>query len=116
MQFPTMTTRRWMAVVAMVAILTAIGVEVSRLFRLRGAYQERAFHFATMVSQFESIAKDSHPRLRGTVILEVEGKERSIEISAVALMSHYVRLKEKYERASQQPWLPVAPDPLPEPD
>lgn len=116
MQFPGMTTRRWMVVVAMVAMLTAIGVEVYRLFQLRSAYQERAFNFATMVSQFESIAKDTQPRLRGTVILEVEGKERSIEISAAALMSHYVRLKEKYERASRQPWLPIPPDPPPEPD
>lgn len=42
MRFATMTTRRWMVVVAAVAVITSAGMETRRLRRLSRAYRAKA--------------------------------------------------------------------------
>lgn len=42
MRFPTMTTRRWMVVVATVALIAGAGIEANRLFTLSKYFRARA--------------------------------------------------------------------------
>jgi hypothetical protein len=115
MRLPRMTTRRWIIVVAIVALV--VGGMV--LARRQGVYRVRAAFYA----QQEQVATR---RLRHWTqeVVRFSGRPQSDEQRRLAeLMEDYsrdrvayhARLKVKYRRAAHYPWLPIAPDP-PTPD
>ncbi len=92
MRIPRMTTRRWIVVVMIVAVL--LGVERTRR---RAAYlQQRAVEN----EQAETAIKIILLPAPGT---DVESLRRRAD--------YYAHLKEKYRRAARSPWLSIEPDP-----
>jgi hypothetical protein len=90
MRLPRMTTRRWMIVVAILAVgLADVGRRRHLALRQRAAYHEK----------IERLVTDTAPKLPANA----------------AIRDRHARLKEKYWRAARYPWLPVEPDP-PEPE
>jgi hypothetical protein len=98
-----MTTRRWMIVIAVVALLMTGAFEVKRALRRASAYSQLAATHA-MFRAFSLAEADLY---RGNHFIRLEARER-------ALARHQGALAAKYERAARYPWLPVEPDP-PEP-
>lgn len=104
MQFPRMTTRRWMVAIALAASLLAVGVTLYR----------RSVYFESLADDHESqsgialFAIDPLPRRDGilpTAHLVIDGVEY---LDAEA--DWHGRLAAKYRRAARYPWLPVEPD------
>jgi hypothetical protein len=111
MRLPRMTTRRWMALVA-VAGVTLTGL---RFWQLRIDYQHRSEAYAANEEACRSNAewsKMSASRLARSVGLEervrAAGATREAEKT---LAEYYADLKVKYARAADRPWLSVPPDP-----
>ena len=108
MRLPRMTTRRWMAMVAVVAVTLASSVLFRRHLGLasgaiitrgwrrsrrigRGALEERALTVAA-----------TNPVLAARVRVHAG--------LAAEIRDQHARLKEKYRNAARYPWLPIAPD------
>jgi hypothetical protein len=102
-----MTTRRWMIVVTVTALVTT-RVEMHRRqneFQRLAAYhkKERSLIFAGRGRKSGDIE----------IWLRLDPSKRSWRPSSVWEAAYHSRMREKYERASRCPWLPVAPDPPP---
>ena len=97
------TVRRLMVAVAIVAVVIGIGVEVARR---RGRYTRLARQHAVVRDELHKFLMIVPP----SASVEFFGDRKAI----AALVGYHGRMKEKYERAARDPWLPVEPDP-PEP-
>jgi ribonucleotide reductase alpha subunit len=122
LRWPRITTRRLMALVAVVAL--AAGAEMTR--RRGEAYGQRAAEYATLVRNFQLIAYVLDPAIaRDKPEVEKEAAESGLapvvtqnKVVAVAeakynweFAAYYEKLKKKYQRAARYPWLPVEADP-----
>ena len=90
MQFPRMTTRRWMVAVLITSVF------LGGLVMLR-----RSAHFMRLAVLHEHTAH--HLRSQTGPSADPQG------------VDHNERLARKYQRAAARPWLPVEPEP-PEPN
>ncbi len=73
--------------------------------------------------QFRSIAAQHRKKIIGLVcyrggwnifpVAIIKGEYRILRESEVKLDTWHLRLSEKYARAAESPWMPVAPDPDP---
>ena len=112
MRLPRMTTRRWMIVVAIAAILI-FGLELDR--RSRRFARLAAYHTNLALEHFGTLmAFGGEPPPIRDVPPAGLGPTRYLH-RAKALLNYHSVLTEKYQRAARYPWLPVAPDP-PEPE
>lgn len=144
MRFPRMTTRRWMVVVAVVAVATAGTAEGIRLWRASGYYRERASwiqedlerydlsfeqRWQSFVRPIETNLEESRrawahvpPSNPYRQNAEKQWKKSEEELAAYRARLAGLRIRrdaraellQKYLRAARYPWLPVAPD-APEP-
>jgi hypothetical protein len=104
MRLPRMTTRRWMVVVAVVAIgfaLWILGVR-SRSYAIQANYHGMQEHkIRWVVQEYEANWVGYSGRWSIEALID---RERRI-------ITYHEALKRKYELASHRPWLPVEPDP-----
>ncbi len=108
MKLPRFTVRRLMVVVAVWGIVSW-GI---RLRELSARYRERADDYERSTRALGSLCNIDHLRSGPS------GDEKRLhpKLDRIELfLSYYEAMKNKYERASNYPWLPVAPDP-PEPE
>lgn len=94
MPLPRMTTRRWLIVVALVAL--ALGAETLR--ERRQMYLSEADMHAFWERRFDP---------------QFVGDWFGPGLNDARRQRYHGRLRLKYERAARSPWLLVAPDPLP---
>ena len=101
MRLPRMTIRRWMVAAAGMALgLWGWGVA-----RRSPQYRERAAALKIREDlAFETLEIDTH-------LGEESARTERLRQSTL----YYRMLRQKYERAARYPWLPVEPDPRPEP-
>jgi hypothetical protein len=93
MRLPPMTTRQWMAVVAVVGLLLGGSIEIQRLRRRQ--------------SDFSDLA-----RWHSGFLFDWNARWRTDASEATARkIAYHVSLARKYEHAALHPWLPVEPDP-----
>jgi hypothetical protein len=105
--------RTLMVLVAVVAGATAF----CEMRRRERAYRDRAWYHLAASHQ---LARDSRwhlctfglPERQAEAIRSRESAERTALSTAA---EYHRRLRAKYERAAQRPWLPVEPDPPPPP-
>jgi hypothetical protein len=108
MRLPRMTTRRWMALVAVVA-LAAGGIEWRRRqFLSLSKYHDSKIVVLRLPPDFEISNLTWLERDDG------DGRVTRLNRQGIALDIWHNKLRIKYQRAARYPWLPVAPDP-PEP-
>jgi hypothetical protein len=94
---PRFTVRLLMAVVAIVALATAVAVLASRSNQFRALAEEQAEAEATSLAYADDArGRDEDPQ-------RVARGEQ--------MAAYHKSLKLKYERAARYPWLPVEPDP-----
>jgi hypothetical protein len=103
-----MTTRRWMIVVAVVA-----------LFMTRGEVRRRQNEFQQLAAYHQkarSLIVAGRGRTSGNmeIWLRHDPSKTSWRLSSVWRAAYHSAMREKYEHAARYPWLPVEPDP-PEP-
>ena len=97
MRLPRMTTRRWMSVVAVFALLAGVVIEVQR----------RRVRFHAMAAHYR--AKEINPQFP---YMSITFKEwESLSKRWPRLRPYYAAMRKKYEFAERYPWLPVEPDP-----
>jgi hypothetical protein len=108
-----MTTRRWMIVVAVVAVLIGVPLEMNRRSR---RFARLALSHANVAMEHFSwiLVFGGDPPPLDDVPPAGLGPARYLH-RAKTLMLYHQALKRKYERATRLPWLPVEPDP-PEPE
>jgi Tfp pilus assembly protein PilE len=122
MKFPRFTVRRLMVAVAVVGVfLTA-----ARLVYFWRHYQALATMHATKAADYLQQAEKFERKQQWTARASTTSGQQSGTWERMAtvsgamsqklrlLASHESRLKQKYERGSRRPWLPVEPD-APEP-
>jgi hypothetical protein len=103
-----MTTRRWMIVVAIVAV----GVGAGMLIMRSRSYAALAALHAESENECRRIVEaDEGNRLDAAIWKDWIAYARRSR----RLLLHHAALRRKYELASRRPWLPVEPDP-PAPD
>src|SRR5205085_2724116 len=95
MRLPRMTTRRWMLVIALIAV--AIYAEQTR--RRWAYFRDQAAHHAEFEWGSQAYADDA----RG-----VPGGEQRVE-RGETLAAYHARMRQKYEHAARYSWLPVEP-------
>ena len=93
MKIPRFTIRRLMIAVAVVGLIAGVLIDRERRFR-----EMADRHWKLWLENPASVVDSRIPN---------EAHARQSE--------HHRAMREKYERASRYPWLPVAPDP-PEPE
>src|SRR5689334_18664179 len=133
MRLTRMTTRRWMILIAAVAI--AFGAEMMR--RRSVAYRNEANLYASHEARARAwfvtsdrLAAERRKHLRETQAFAesgggefqaswkplIDAATRSLNLASVEaeklhrMAAHWGALRAKYERASRRPWLPVEPD------
>ncbi len=104
MRLPRMTTRRWMVVVAVLALILAARTEVGRLLNLRQ-------HHLAMAGLYGKWEMD-YDRWRSRYLERMpSGAESSPRLRRTEqILSYCAQMREKYERAARYPWLPIEPD------
>jgi hypothetical protein len=107
MRLLRMTTRRWMAAVAIVAILLfglEMGLRSRRYARLAAYHSDVALeHFGTQMA-----LGAWPPQLQDLSLAELARVRILCRVRASVI--YHSSLTQKYERATRYPWLPVAPD------
>jgi hypothetical protein len=103
-----MTTRRWMIVVAVAALI----MTRAEVRRRQNEFQRLAAHH----KKERSLIVAGRGRKSGDIEiwLRHDPSKNSWRLSSVWKAVYHSRMREKYERAARYPWLPVEPDP-PEP-
>ncbi|MFI5454394.1 MAG: hypothetical protein ACHRXM_03000 [Isosphaerales bacterium] len=102
MRLLRMTTRDWMVIIAVLAILAGTVSGIWRIVRLRKAYQSLARkHWHANINYDEVDDPDPAINPEGHRIYEYHARMRR----------YHNQLREKYQLASTRPWLPVDPDP-----
>jgi hypothetical protein len=107
MRLPRMTTRRWMVLVATVAILIGVGLELGR--RSSRFARLSAYHSEVALLHFHTLMRLGGWPPQDPLAAEL-GRGRNL-YRVRALVHYHSALTGKYERAARYPWLPVAPDP-----
>jgi hypothetical protein len=133
LRWPKITTRRLMALVAVVAL--AVGAKITR--RRGEAYARRTAEYASQEQMCQELADSLYDAVaRDKREFEMEGAERAKEPSyrrnpkrlapvvaqnkAILVeeaqyhweaAAYYAKLKKKYQHASRYAWLPVGADP-----
>ncbi len=103
MRRPRMTTRRWMIVVVLAAVLLGVDHE----FRLASLYRRKAGYHGAL----EIIYSGRKQRRLGA-----DGKSlQPMSPASAALAAYHAALRQKYERAADRPWVRVPLDPDPPP-
>jgi hypothetical protein len=114
MRLPRMTTRRWMIVVAVAALV----VGFIRLWTLRHLYLEKAANHASFRAHVlrtpESTAYWENRWTDQRRGLPARYPWPAGPPFVPAMGEYHDAMRIKYERAARYPWLPVEPDP-PEP-
>lgn len=110
MPLPRMTTRRWMIVVATLAVGLSTARAFERLGALRSEYEVRA----AIHAWFEEIYAHAEKYDGLSFGCHATGPFRANPSLDPKLAGYHAGLKGKYTRAARRPWLPVPPDP-PEP-
>jgi hypothetical protein len=108
MRLPRMTTRRWMVVVVIVAVVLGAGMLIQRsrsYASLASVHAESEKECWRIVQAFEGSRFD--PVIWREALVHVRRSRR--------LFPYHAALRRKYELASRRPWLPVEADP-PEPE
>jgi hypothetical protein len=135
MRLPRMTTRPWMALVALTAAILSAGMCQVRMGRMAQGYRFRSTDFIkhaeldhehavntynsrilaeVRLGQFlEDPPNDRTVQLIRSQEVQIRTLERWIDLHD-RRAEYFGRLARKYERAARYPWLPVPPDP-PEP-
>ena len=111
MPLPRMTTRRWMILVALLAVGLGWGLHLDRLER---EYQSRTLEFSRKVGESEAdlALLETRLKLRFPRMTPAEEAATRLEIRKLAEdVAYYKRMHLKYKRAHRRPWLPVPPDP-----
>jgi hypothetical protein len=111
MRFLRFRLRTLLILVAIVAMLLGRSVHFSNLAR----------HHAREMTKLTSGDLDFHllmtPDPRGFPMHPDSGMPiAKVVVPIRAFVAYHWELKEKYESASRQPWLPVAPDPVQPPE
>lgn len=143
MRFPRMTMRRWMVIVAVMAIILGFIAWDIRLQAIARVYRSRAWKMGRieetnrLAESYLSKQSESDRLLTGAIEqamadfksagarkreLEREAeslREHALKVRAEAIQkrkitAHYGSLRKRYEEAARHPWREVAPDP-PEP-
>src|SRR5262245_38411756 len=102
MRLPRMTTRRWMAVIAVMAPLMAWAARSLELKRLSAEYQQRsAFHKRALFMAGSRWALGQRTRVR---------PEPAVDAKALGLMDYHEAMWRKYESAARYPDSSIEPD------
>ena len=127
-RFPRMTTRRWMIVVAGVALLAGAWVEYIRLSQLSRQYRRRArvfrdysIHYRRDVSNycqwcvagFRALKSRDSAAMPEERFRNIKREFDVIQSSNEMVADYYLGLARKYERAAANPLRYVPPDPAP---
>jgi hypothetical protein len=97
------TVRRMMVVVPLIGALAGVALRGASLLWLSVEYQVLAEKHAALAQSAPGRVSVAH--VSGKVLAEWWSPRRE----------YHLRMKEKYEQAAGEPWLPVEPDP-PEPE
>jgi hypothetical protein len=113
-----LTTRQLMVIVAMVGLALACGIEGARLRRLSKVYALQARINNGVATIYQKAADQGRletycVRCDGEEIQDSPSPARRVKWRTIS--AHYIRLRQKYERAARCPWLSISPDP-PEPE
>jgi hypothetical protein len=120
MKLSRMTTRRWMATVAVVGLFLALVVGGWRLVKRRAYCLRQAESHTQSERLYRSIAKafvTNYENLSTSVT--VRGPSPHLVLvgeqiySADVLADYYADLTKKYHRVASRPWLPIEPEPPP---
>ena len=136
MRLPRMTTRRWMILIATVAI--AFGAELMR--RRSVSYRATANRYAfeeaktrawgetsdrsaaerqKHLREIQAFAEGGGGAFRASWNPLIDSATRCLTLASGEaefchrMAAHWGALRAKYERAARRPWLPVEPDPPP---
>jgi hypothetical protein len=105
------TVRRMMVVVAIVAVIFAVGGMVRRSMRLR----ERAEFHERMGREEAEATRAVEDLARGADDPQYAAEVRAVAAASARLGGWHTRMGAKYRKLARHPWLPVEPDP-PEPE
>ena len=125
MRWLAMSTRRWLIVVALSALGMGGIVSVRRLGELRVNYRAQAARFARqeawsklseegargLADGYESAAREEESRAKAPMFRAAAEAMRKEVARSSAQAEYFAALKRKYERASEQPWRSLPPDP-----
>jgi hypothetical protein len=114
-----LTTRRWLAAVALAALLLAGALEAVRLRRLAREYRLRADHYAGLKTKDLELLELLEKYAESTRRLEsADRKFAPLNEETIETVRRYrrrfethTRLEDKYRHASGRPWVSVPPDP-----
>ncbi len=138
MRLLRMTTRRWMVVIAIVAIAFGAAIMRERSVAYRGKANRYALEEAKVrtwgkhadqmtavrkkeLRDLEAFAEGYGGRFRADWKPLIDPAIRSVSLASeeaekcLRWAAHWGALRVKYERAARRPWLPLEPDP-PRPD
>jgi hypothetical protein len=104
MRVPQMTTRRWIAAVAISATLLGVIVEINRELKLASQYRLEA----KMHGLLESASNGTVFRGTGAAAGMYAHGTANPELAV-----YHAEMRRKYENAAARPWIAIEPDPLP---
>jgi hypothetical protein len=114
-RLPRMTTRRWMVLVAVVALVFASAATIVRLRSLRDLYECCAALCEAHADVLEGAGRVHSVCSRSDLLFGSSSPAPDTTPHQAELTApQYRRLARIYQRAARYPWLPVPPDP-PEP-
>ncbi len=115
MRLPRMTTRRWMVVVAISAMVIAASLWVSRALLRAQEYRRLAIvHLAFGNLCFGEAGEYRYAADHSRASDRRDRDElQMIEAHQLKLANYHHDMARKYEHAARYPWLPVEPDPPP---
>jgi hypothetical protein len=104
MRLPQMAERRWMTVVAIVAVVVGIRLLI-----------QRSRSYASLASFHAEAEKECWQILEASESKQFDPADRKDWTAhARGVLRYHARMARNYRRAARYPWLPVEPDP-PEP-
>jgi hypothetical protein len=125
MRWLAMSTRRWLIVVALSALVMGGFAYVRRLGDLRVIYRAQAAQFARqeawsklseegargLADGYEAAARDEDAGAKKPMFRAAADAMRKEVARSSAQAGYFAAMKTKYERASEQPWRFLPPDP-----
>jgi hypothetical protein len=114
MRLARLTTRWWIAAIAVIGIVLGEGVGIYRLWRRHLDLTERARNHAGMARWYGSYGPAVMSLLEITRGSQEQADLEHIRIILPLHIAYHEKLADKYRRGACYPWLLVEPDP-PEP-
>ncbi len=125
MRWLAMSTRRWLIVVALSALVMGGFAYVRRVQSLAVIYRAQAAQFARqeawsrlseegargLAEGYESASRDEESRSKRPIFRAAAEAMRKEVARSSAQADYFAALKVKYERASEKPWQFLPPDP-----